>query len=591
MDYETFQEAFQHNFRTKEHLINLLKARVDKHPNYALFLGAGASVSSGIKTTGKMIDGWRQSLYATYRGDDDYLVWLAKQDWYEAEDEYSRLFEMVYDQPSQRRVYIEKCVKDAKPNWGYAYLNGLIGNGIFNVVFTTNFDDLVNEACFAFTNELRPMVCAHDSAVSSVRLMSERPKVIKLHGDFLYDSIKNTSSELQSLENNMRDNFAEFAKQYGLVVMGYGGNDQSVMDLLDVLVRSNNYFRNGIYWCLRKGSKPGKRLRQLLRNDRVFWVEVDGFDEIMADIAHSSNISLPQGVLAPHQTALDRVSHLMDTKQNQVSPYLKSALGNLNELKCRVKKALDHYGLGEPLPNDEKDKYSGIKNIASIILPLFKARDLLNDGKGEDCAAICKKTLLEKAVPEHFQKEAWHLLLKALLRNKKQHVEAAQVLLSARKESWIDADYYDDLSYFNLLLGKYDDALMFADRSLELNKGFLRSKINKALALHFLKKPELKKLLTEIKLPGFSEHHQAAAYAIEGNFTETIHFLQRAIVLGKYSVDSACSDVAYRVFWGMNEFEAKLRSVSADAVFKYPYKDACPMSEVEKQIRKKTEKK
>jgi len=203
MDYETFQEAFQHNFRTKEHLINLLKARVDKHPNYALFLGAGASVSSGIKTTGKMIDGWRQSLYATYRGDDDYLVWLAKQDWYEAEDEYSRLFEMVYDQPSQRRVYIEKCVKDAKPNWGYAYLNGLIGNGIFNVVFTTNFDDLVNEACFAFTNELRPMVCAHDSAVSSVRLMSERPKVIKLHGDFLYDSIKNTSSELQSLENNM----------------------------------------------------------------------------------------------------------------------------------------------------------------------------------------------------------------------------------------------------------------------------------------------------------------------------------------------------------------------------------------------------
>jgi len=355
MDYETFQEAFQHNFRTKEHLINLLKARVDKHPNYALFLGAGASVSSGIKTTGKMIDGWRQSLYATYRGDDDYLVWLAKQDWYEAEDEYSRLFEMVYDQPSQRRVYIEKCVKDAKPNWGYAYLNGLIGNGIFNVVFTTNFDDLVNEACFAFTNELRPMVCAHDSAVSSVRLMSERPKVIKLHGDFLYDSIKNTSSELQSLENNMRDKFAEFAKQYGLVVMGYGGNDQSVMDLLDVLVRSNNYFRNGIYWCLRKGSKPGKRLRQLLRNDRVFWVEVDGFDEIMADIAHSSNISLPQGVLAPHQTALDRVSHLMDTKQMRRTPFFRplsaenkmASRGLLSWLRlsvCRSFCALNSFG-------------------------------------------------------------------------------------------------------------------------------------------------------------------------------------------------------------------------------------------------------
>ena len=130
------------------------------------------------------------------------------------------------------------------------------------------------------------MICAHDSGVSSVRLMSDRPKVVKLHGDFLYDSIKNTSSELQSLEANMREKFIEFAKEYGLIVVGYSGNDHSIMDLLDLLIRSENYFRNGLYWCIQTSASPSKRLRQLLRNDRTYWVEIDGFDEFKENIVH-----------------------------------------------------------------------------------------------------------------------------------------------------------------------------------------------------------------------------------------------------------------------------------------------------------------
>lgn len=587
MDYKTFQEAFQHNQRSKEHLVNLLKARVDKHPNYALFLGAGASVTSGIKPTSKMIEAWRQAVYANNKGGEDFSDWLEKQDWYEADDEYSRLFEMVYDQPSQRRVYIEKCVKDAKPSWGYAYLSGLIGNGIFNVVFTTNFDDLVNEACFAFTNDLRPMVCAHDSAVSSVRLMSERPKVLKLHGDFLYDSIKNTSSELQSLETNMRDKFAEFAKQYGLVVMGYSGNDQSVMDLLDVLVRSNNFFRNGIYWCLRKDSKPGRRLRQLLRNDRVFWVEVDGFDEMMAEISDSSGISLPQGVLQPQQTALERVNHLMDSKQASLTPLLKTALGNLGELNNRVKQALDQFGLGSPDFKNDKDKYATFETMSTVVVPYFRARDFLGENKIDECCAICRKLLSSGADLKVFERGVWEVYVNALLRDKKLHKEAIKVLSSAPKESWVCADHYDDLSFFSLYLGKYDDAIIFANRSLELNSGFLRSKINKALASHFAKKPELKKLLAEIRAGGVREHHQAAIFAIEGKFEEAMHCLQKAIVLGRYSTERACQDIAFRVFWGMKKFESKLKAVSGDTTLKYPYEDSCPMSDVEKAIRKK----
>ena len=110
---------------------------------------------------------------------------------------------MICDEPSQRRIYIENIVKNAKPSWGYIYLANIISSACVNVVFTPNFDDLLNEACFTYT-DTKPVVCAHDSAVSGIRVSSNRPKIIKLHGDYLYDSLKNTVEETTSLEKNMR---------------------------------------------------------------------------------------------------------------------------------------------------------------------------------------------------------------------------------------------------------------------------------------------------------------------------------------------------------------------------------------------------
>lgn len=241
-----------HNKRDKSHLINLISRRSSDAPNFALLIGAGASASCGVKTASQMITEWRQQIYEQSRSDEPFEEWLQEQDWYKDDEEYSILFEQVYDQPSQRRIYIEECVKEAKPSWGYIYLSNIIARNYFNIIFTPNFDDLLNEACFIY-GDLRPMVCAHDSAVAGIRVTSVRPKMIKLHGDFLYDSIKNTIRETETLDKNMKDKFMQFAREYGLVVIGYGGNDRSIMDILDAMLKSDGYFPNGLYWCKRWG--------------------------------------------------------------------------------------------------------------------------------------------------------------------------------------------------------------------------------------------------------------------------------------------------------------------------------------------------
>ncbi len=237
-------------------------------------------------------------------GEDELTV----QPWFDKENEYSELFEALYDQPTQRREFIESCITGAKPSWGYVYLTNLLDKGHFNTIFTTNFDDLVNEACFTFSNNLRPIVCAHDSSIASVRLTTTRPKIIKLHGDFLFDNIKNTIRELESLEDNMRAKFRQFATEFGMIVIGYSGHDRSIMDTLNTLLHSGTCFPHGIYWCTRDGvDNLPEPLKNLARFPHFHLIKIDGFDEFMAELHESLGCSLQQEVVEPYSALSNKL--------------------------------------------------------------------------------------------------------------------------------------------------------------------------------------------------------------------------------------------------------------------------------------------
>jgi len=585
MNFKTFSDAFSHNKRSKEHLVNLIKTRVDNTSEFSLFLGAGASVSSGVKSASEMISEWQKKLFVSRKGTENFTEWLDKQDWNNVDDKYSRLFEEVYDQPSQRRAYIEDATKNSKPSWGYAYLTSLIEAKLFNVIFTTNFDDLINDACYSFTENLRPMVCAHDSGLASVRLMSDRPKVIKLHGDFLYDSIKNTSSELQSLEANMREKFIEFAKEYGLIVLGYSGNDQSIMDLLDILVRSENYFRNGIYWCLRSSSIPSRRLRQLLRNDRTYWVEIDEFDEFMAEIAEHTLASLPTGIISPHKTALSRTKHLLACRDSIKSPILSKDCNDLNEIYTRINDALTVIGLAD-WELEKGDSDDAIKNLKEEGLPLLECIFLLQDSKHKEAIKPLKE--LVKAKKSSIARVAWDLLLECALATKPTHKLAKDLLAEPPPNPWQDSGHYLRRSYYSLYLNMHEDAIRFADRALELNSGLVPARINKSFA--FLISGQKKELEKEIQILSSSnnkEYHQAAIYALKGDFDNCIIYLQRAFVLGHYSVKDACKDIVFRPYWHLSKFKDRLRPFSHQESITFPFLKVCPMTPIEKSLFQK----
>lgn len=312
-------------------------------PNFSILLGSGASVTSGVRSGEQLVREWKKEILSELHDVDLTAdidkVWKEHiPEWFDTSNSYSSLFEHQYDLQRQRRIFVENEVSDKDPSIGYAYLVKLISSNYFNTVFTTNFDDLLNEAFYRFST-IRPMVCAHDSSISGVTVTSERPKIIKLHGDYLFDNIKTTMRETESLETNMRMKFKEFARDFGLIVIGYSGQDRSIMDILSYLLDQESYFKNGIYWCVRKGTTEiSNELKNLLWKDRVYYIEIDGFDEFMAELNNSlneGNLPVDDSYFGyAHQELM--IKKLIDNKFLCETPstILKS---DMNKIKKRVK--------------------------------------------------------------------------------------------------------------------------------------------------------------------------------------------------------------------------------------------------------------
>lgn len=332
----------RHKEKKISDLVRFLSIRCDETPNYSLLMGAGCSITSGIKSETQLINDWKKEIieyaddYDTSITSDEYFE---KQNWFDERNPYSSLFEKRYDLQRQRRAFVENEVANKNPSIGYAYLVKLIENNYFNAIFTTNFDDLLNEAFYRFSN-VRPVVCAHDSAITSITVTSKRPKIIKLHGDYLFEDIKSTLRETESLEGNMKNKFIEFSKDYGLIVVGYAGNDRSIMDILSFLLKKEEFFKNGIYWCIRKGDENiSDDLKKLLWKDKVFFIQIEGFDELMAEL----NKRLNKGVLPIDNAILSSEHQIKLIKSLTSNEYVeKSNSKIIQEDSKRLKKMVNH---------------------------------------------------------------------------------------------------------------------------------------------------------------------------------------------------------------------------------------------------------
>ena len=201
-------------------------------------------------------------------------------------NEYSHYFEFVYPNSRDRELYIQRKVQNVKPALGYLCLGAMILENRINFVNTTNFDDLIKAGVYALDagKSIKTISSAVENSVG-FNLNDGFPTILKLHGDYLFDHLKNTTQELQKLENSVSQKFQDGLHEKGLIVVGYAGNDTSVMTALEKIV-ANDGLPYGVIWCKPKESELSEKAEKFMEyacanNDLSGILDIDNFDDLM----------------------------------------------------------------------------------------------------------------------------------------------------------------------------------------------------------------------------------------------------------------------------------------------------------------------
>jgi hypothetical protein len=300
----------------------------------AWFLGAGASASARLPTAGDLIWRFKRTLYCTSTkvdprtcedlGNDvvrerlqSYLDSTGKYPALNTPVEYASYFELTYPDPGDRRRFLETMLHGATPAYGHHILAALMKAGHVRLVWTTNFDRLVEDATAATYGSTSTLtVSTIDSSSVALRALNEGrwPILGKLHGDFQSVALKNTTDELKTQEGALRAALVESCKRFGLIVAGYSGRDDSVMNALEEAVSQPNAYPAGLFWVTKAGWPVYRRVEELLARAesagiQASLIEVETFDEVMGDLAQQIP-DLPAEVLGTLNKMRSKISNV-----------------------------------------------------------------------------------------------------------------------------------------------------------------------------------------------------------------------------------------------------------------------------------------
>lgn len=277
---------------------------VNRSSPHAFLLGAGASITSGIPPAASCIWKWKLAIFLTNNpGLETQFTelslpsvrlkiqnWLNRQVEYpasDAPDEYGFYIQKCFPIAEDRRAFFQEAIRNAKPHIGYKLLVKLAEEEIVTSVWTPNFDGLAAKAAAG-----SDIVAIEVGIDCSERLIRRRNRgellCVSLHGDYRYDRLKNTGEELRLQDEKLRSALVEEVRDTQLIVSGYSGRDDSLMEALEA-----GYSRAGtgnLYWCGMGNDDLTPRVRHLISKAReagrgAYYVPSVGFDDLLLRIA------------------------------------------------------------------------------------------------------------------------------------------------------------------------------------------------------------------------------------------------------------------------------------------------------------------
>lgn len=281
---------------------------------FSFILGAGASKTSGIPTGYDLASSWFSEIQSI-EPENDFDGWKSTNaiDEKELGTYYGVIYRKRFEiDPQSGYDSLSRIMEKAKPSFGYSVLAQILSTTHHNTVVTTNFDSLTEEALYTFSPK-RALVCGHESLTGFAKQSLDRPLVAKIHRDLLLNPM-NDPTDINVLADGWKTALDRIFNNSIPVIIGYGGNDGSLMSYFDSLNNLGNFF-----WCIRKGDEPSKKIKDIVEKHKGNFVEIEDFDSLMFDLWEGMGLHL-----------LDK--ELEETAQKRADAY-REAVNKIKESK------------------------------------------------------------------------------------------------------------------------------------------------------------------------------------------------------------------------------------------------------------------
>ena len=439
------------------------------HPRkFCFVLGAGASISSGIKSGQELVDIWDDKL--RIRNKSSYLKWRSE---YGITDEnkysfYSQYYEHYYKRyPKDGYNFLEKLMENAIPSAGYVILSYLLSQTKNNVVITTNFDHLTEDAINSYTQTM-PMVIGHESLSHYISKPINRPTVIKIHRDLLFDPA-NTVNEVDKLHDNWKKALNTILSEYHPIFIGYAGNDNSLMDFL--IEQGEAFADNRLccpYWMLYGDEKPVGKVHDFLEKSNGYFIHHNGFDEVMFLIGRVLKIKMQskEDFLKKAENRFKILSDSIDNFTNKLMKDNSSSAADNSTVSEEIKEAVQYVTSQTDLQNMYKE----------VVLSY-------REGNYDDAVSTCKNLI--NLAPDNSR---YHNTLGIILYKMKRYAEAITEKQKAVELEPNNAEYRNSLGITLHALKRYDEALIEMQKAVELEPDNPEYRNSLGVTLHNMKR-------------------------------------------------------------------------------------------------------
>lgn len=277
-------------------------------PRIMWFLGAGASRAAGLPTASDIIWDLKRRYCCLQENHDpqahnvnNQVVRAKLQDYmdgrgfpaYGSPEEYAFYFALMFgDDHAAQQGYIADQLSSDKItlNIGNRALAALLAADLSRIVFTVNFDEVVERA-YAFVTGKNLAAFHLEGAYAALDALNAEqfPLYAKLHGDFRFRSIKNLPDDLAKNDAEIQRCLLAASSRYGMLVAGYSGRDSNVMEIFEAAIDQVNAFPHGFFWTTPRLASVASPVQALIskairKGVKALIVETGTFDIMMTRV-------------------------------------------------------------------------------------------------------------------------------------------------------------------------------------------------------------------------------------------------------------------------------------------------------------------